>query len=251
MFLAAQPFDSLGDTRRHSLVVLCHLLCLDANTGGDQVSEVSVHDMNTGLPADSAAQNEAATHKISLIETSRLVLRPHRMADLDDAHGVLGDPETMAHYPEPYSKERVKRIIEKNIETFASARFGMMAVIEKAGGRFIGDCGITIQNIDGQEEFEIGFRISKQKWGFGFAPEAAIAVKRYGFEDLRIPKLYSHMASDHVQSRRVAEKIGMKLEKEFRNPRNRGYLTAVYSEQIERSLGEPSRGCVRRSVEIE
>lgn len=191
--------------------------------------------MSAGRSIGSAPLNDAMPHELLPIETARVILRPYRLSDLNDAHGVLGDRETMVYYPEPYSQEYVKRIIEKNIATFSSRGFGMMAVIEKASDRFIGDCGITIQSIDGQEEFEIGFRISKLQWGLGYAPEAANAVKRYGFENLQLQKLYCHMASDHVQSRRVAEKIGMKLEKEFRNPRNRGFLTAVYSEQIERS----------------
>ena len=102
-------------------------------------------------------------------------------------------------------------------------------MIETASGDFVGDCGITLQDIDGAKEHEVGYRIGKAKWGRGYAHEAAAAVVQYGFETLGLNRLCSYMASDHLQSRRVAEKLGMLLEKEYRNPGNRNYLTCVYA----------------------
>jgi [ribosomal protein S5]-alanine N-acetyltransferase len=54
-------------------------------------------------------------------------------------------------------------------------------------------------------------------------------VVKYGFEILALRRLCSYMASDHRQSRRIAEKLGMTLEKQYRNPRNRDFLTCVYA----------------------
>ena len=175
------------------------------------------------------------------IETARLYLRPYREADLFDLIGVLGDSETMNFYPQPYSELQVKTIIRRNIENYERHGYGLFAVIEKATDTLVGDCGITVQNIDGQKEFEIGYRICKAKWGLGYAPEAADAMKDYGFGTLGLEKLCSYMASDHFQSRRVAEKIGMKVEKEYRNPRNRDFPTTVYSihDRVDRNVDIP------------
>ena len=167
-------------------------------------------------------------HKMNL-ETTRLNLRPFQKSDVDHAFAVLGDAGTMLFYPSPYSKEQVGTIIRRNIESFETHGYGLFAVLETDTGAFVGDCGITVQNIDGQVEFEIGYRIRKDRWGLGYAPEAAEAIKSYGFQHLRMKKLCSYMPSDHIQSRRVAEKIGMQLEKEYQNPRNRGIFTSVYS----------------------
>jgi RimJ/RimL family protein N-acetyltransferase len=52
---------------------------------------------------------------------------------------------------------------------------------------------------------------------------------RYGFEELQLPRLCANMPADHISSRRVAEKLGMRLEKEFINRRNRDVLTCLYS----------------------
>jgi len=164
-----------------------------------------------------------------IIETERLVLRPFREEDLDDELSVVGDAETMSFYPNPYSKEDVEKIIAKNIRTFESKGYGLFSVTEKQTGDYIGDCGITLQIIDGEDQLEVGYRIRKESWGHGFAPEAARAMVEYGFKHLGLKKLYSYMAKDHHQSRRTAEKAGMTLEKEYVNPRNRDILTSVYS----------------------
>jgi ribosomal-protein-alanine N-acetyltransferase len=163
------------------------------------------------------------------IETSRLYLRPYEEADLRDALAVLGDRQTMSFYPQVYSEEQVAAMIRQSIETHRRHGYGRFAVIENVSGDFIGDCGITIQNIDGKEEYEVGYRIDKSRWGRGYAHEAATAVVRYGFVVLALKRLCSYMASDHHQSRRIAEKLGMTLEKQYRNPRNRDLLTCVYA----------------------
>ena len=164
-----------------------------------------------------------------MIETDRLFLRPFQESDFEDLKSVWGDRETMSFYPEPYSDERIREGISKQINTFKKNGYGLFAVLDKNTGAFLGDCGITIQDIDGVEEYEIGYHIKKEHWGLGYAPEAARAVKRYGFETLKLRKLSSYMESTHKQSRKVAEKIGMKLEKEYLNPNNRNLPTTVYS----------------------
>jgi ribosomal-protein-alanine N-acetyltransferase len=163
------------------------------------------------------------------IETARLYLRPYVETDLPDAFAVLGDPETMSFYPQPYSESQAAANIRDSIETFRLHGYGRFALIEKRSGGYLGDCGITIQDIDGTKEYEVGYRIGKAHWGRGYAHEAAAAVVEYGFATLALQKLCSYMASDHRQSRRVAEKLGMVLEKQYHNPRNRGLLTVVYS----------------------
>ena len=163
------------------------------------------------------------------IETERLILRPFREEDLDDEFSIAGDSDTMSFYPRAFTKEEVAEIIAKNIRTFETSGYGLFAVMDKHSGEYVGDCGITIQTIDGEEELEVGYRVRKEYWGQGFAPEAARAMVEYGFKKLGLKKLCSYMAKDHHQSRRTAEKAGMTLQKEYRNPNNRDILTTVYA----------------------
>ena len=163
------------------------------------------------------------------IHTERLSLRPYQNEDLDQVLSFLGDSETMSFYPSPFSREKVIEMIERNIETWRKSSFGLMIVVEKGCEEIVGDCGITIQNIDERDEHEVGYRFDRRVWGRGYASEAAIAIIRYGFKTLGLAKLSSYMPSDHLQSRRVAEKVGMGFEKEYRNSKNRDKLTSVYS----------------------
>ena len=84
------------------------------------------------------------------IETERLGLREYTPDDFDALYEIMSDPETMQHYPAPFTEERTRRWITWNLENYKTYGFGLWAVVLKETGEFIGDCGVTIQNIDGE-----------------------------------------------------------------------------------------------------
>ena len=96
-----------------------------------------------------------------LIETERLFLREMTMADYDALYAVLSDPDIMQHYPYTFDEERVRSWIERNINRYKENCFGLWAVCLKSTGEMIGDCGLTLQNIEGQMLPEIGYHIRK------------------------------------------------------------------------------------------
>ena len=65
-------------------------------------------------------------------------------------------------------------------------------MVLKETGEFIGDCGITLQNIDGEILPEIGYHIHKKYWMHGFAKETAQAVLDWAFENTDYPSIYSY-----------------------------------------------------------
>ncbi len=162
-----------------------------------------------------------------VLETKRLVLRELTIADLRNWHVILSDPETMAHYPQPFSLEKTKQWIDWNLENYRTYGFGLWAVILKENALFIGDCGITMQQINGKLEPEIGYHINKAYTGKGYASEAAQACRDYAFEGLKLRTVYSYMKHTNTASRRVAEKNGMKLIAEL--PDKTNGITTVYA----------------------
>ena len=102
-----------------------------------------------------------------IIETKRLRLREYRMDDFDVLLEILSDEETMQHYPKPYDAQGTKRWIQWNLDNYRQYGFGLWAVELKETGAFIGDCGLTMQNIDGQQLPEIGYHIHKSHWRKG------------------------------------------------------------------------------------
>ena len=156
-----------------------------------------------------------------MIETQRLLLREYTMDDFDALYEIMSDPETMQHYPAPFDKARTRRWIEWNLENYAKYGFGLWAVVLKETGEFIGDCGITIQNIDGESLPEIGYHIHKKYWRRGFAKEAAKAVRDWAFENTEYPSFYSYCKYTNEASYKTAEAIGMHFDKEYHDDANK------------------------------
>jgi ribosomal-protein-alanine N-acetyltransferase len=174
------------------------------------------------------------------IETPRLILRPFRPDDLNGLHAILSDPTTMRFWPTPFTREQSARWLERNIERFAEERCGRMALTLRETEGLIGDCGIMRTEIDGMMENDLGYIVHAAHWGHGYATEAATALSAYGFKALGLTRLCANMPADHLASRRVAEKIGMTLEREFENPRNRGIRTCLYAVEHAPSWSSPA-----------
>jgi ribosomal-protein-alanine N-acetyltransferase len=148
------------------------------------------------------------------LETERLRLRPYTLDDLDALFKILGDPETMTYYPEPYSRDRTLRWIEDNVRRYEVDGFGLWAMELRETGGFVGDCGPAVREVDGQREVEIGWHVNRAWWNRGLATEAARACGEYCFSALGLERVISLIRPENLPSRRVAEKIGMIIERE-------------------------------------
>jgi len=156
-----------------------------------------------------------------ILETERLFLREMTMGDFDALYAVLSDPEIMQHYPYSFDEERVRSWIERNMKRYTDDGFGLWAVCLKDTGEMIGDCGLTLQNIDGQILPEIGYHIRRDQQRKGYAKEAAMAVRDWAFQNTEYPALYSYCKYTNVGSFKTAESIGMHFEKEYEDEANK------------------------------
>ena len=163
-----------------------------------------------------------------ILETKRLLLRKYTVADIVDLHALLSDSVTMQYWPAPFTEEGSAQWLHNNLKRYEEQGFGRWAMVEKASGRFIGDCGIVLSELDNQMEHDLGYIVDKAYWGMGLATEAAKACKEYGARELHLHRLCANMAFDHIASQRVAENIGMTRVKEYCNKRNRDILTYLY-----------------------
>lgn len=154
-------------------------------------------------------------NKTFLIETNRLRLRELNDNDILPLYEILSDPETMKYYPAPYNLGGAEGWINKSRNSYRENGFGLWAIVLKSDEIFIGQCGITYTDIDGENLPEIGYHLNKNFWNQGFATEAASAVLNYGFKNLKIKKIFIHTWVKNVPSIRIAEKIGMMKIKEY------------------------------------
>jgi len=167
-----------------------------------------------------------------MIETGRLILREYSYDDFNNLFEIMSDAETMKHYPDPFDEKRTKGWIEWNIKNYKEYGFGLWAVVLKETGKFIGDCGITIQDIDGTFLPEIGYHIHKKYWRKGFGSEAARAVRDWAFQNTQYDCLYSYMKYTNIGSYSTAVSIGMKKVKEYPDEKNGiSYAYAITREE--------------------
>ena len=145
--------------------------------------------------------------------TDRLRLRPYRPEDVDLLHPLFSDPEHMRFYPDTYSSERSEEWVARQLASSAEHRYGLWIVEERAAGGFLGTVGPTLQVVEGVEEVELGWHIRKDRWGEGIAPEAAVASRDWCWANLDVDHLISLVRPENDPSARVAEKIGMHLDR--------------------------------------
>lgn len=170
----------------------------------------------------------------TLVETERLILREYTMDDFEALFEIMSDEETMQHYPAPFDKEKTKSWITWNLDNYKKYGFGLWAVVLKATNEFIGDCGITIQYIDGEMLPEIGYHINKKHWRNGYAKEAARAVRDWAFTHTEYPVIYSYMKYTNIGSFSTAIANGMKKVKEYPDPKNHiSYAYAIRRQEWE------------------
>jgi ribosomal-protein-alanine N-acetyltransferase len=151
---------------------------------------------------------------MQIVETSRLILREFSANDADAMALVLTDAETMRFYPAPLDRAGVEAWIARNLDRYAKDGHGLWAMILKSSGEVVGDCGLTIQNVGGLREVEIGYHVRRDHWGQGLGSEAARACRDFGFAHLPAERLISLIRPENLPSRRVAEKNGMTVWKE-------------------------------------
>lgn len=162
-----------------------------------------------------------------VIETNRLILREYTMDDFDALYEILSDAQTMQHYPKRYDAQGTRRWIQWNLDNYRDYGFGLWAVVLKESGEFIGDCGVTMQMIDGEKLPEIGYHIHKKFWRRGYGSEAARAVRDWAFTHTDYHCLYSYMKYTNVGSYSTAMACGMTRVKEY--PDEVDGITYVYA----------------------
>lgn len=150
-----------------------------------------------------------------IMETKRLIIRELSQEDIADLSQILQDPEVVYAYEHTFTKKDVQEWLDRQVKRYQADGFGLWALIEKQTGKMVGQAGLTWQECEGEKVLEIGYLLKKCYWHQGYATEAAEACKIYAFEKLEALKVYSVIKADNWSSMRVAERIGMKKEKEF------------------------------------
>ena len=143
------------------------------------------------------------------IETARLLLREMTPDDLPALEAIMRDEQTMYAYNGAFTTPDIEAWLNKQRENYRKWGFGLWAVVLKATGEMIGQCGLTMQDYNGTQVLEVGYLFQRAYWHQGYASEAAIACKRYAFDELKAQEVYSLIKDDNQASMNVALRNGM------------------------------------------
>ncbi|ALS03367.1 GCN5 family acetyltransferase [Enterococcus silesiacus] len=150
-----------------------------------------------------------------IIENEQLYLREFTTDDFKDLCLILQDEETMYAYESAFSEEKVKDWLSWNFKSYQEYGFGLWAIIDQKSEAFIGQCGIVYSDVENEALLEIGYLVNKKYWRQGYAISASQLCLTYAKNKLKAEKICSIIRDTNIPSRKVAEKNGMTIIKQF------------------------------------
>lgn len=151
----------------------------------------------------------------NVLVTERLALRRMTEADFPALCEMLYDPQVMKAYEGPFSEGEAREWLNRQIARYAQWGFGLWAVVLRANGKMIGQCGVTWQATPQGDALEVGYLFSREYWHQGYATEAARASRDYAFEQLGAREICSIIRDTNAASQAVARRNGMKPRLRF------------------------------------
>ena len=165
--------------------------------------------------------------------TPRLAFREMTPDDLDSMAALLGDAEVMRYYPHPKSRDEALAWITWNQGLYYEHGFGLWLLTLRGTGEFVGDCGLTPQQVDGVTEQEVGYHVRTALQGRGLATEAAAACCDYARDVLGVDRLIAIVDPQNRPSQRVAEKLGLVVERDSDNDGRWRSPRRIYAASLE------------------
>lgn len=150
---------------------------------------------------------------MTILTTARLRLEPISDAHVDGLHALNSDPVVMRYVTgKPDTRDDTLAMIERVKGRWSALGFSWWCLIEQASNDIIG--AGCIQNLGRVEDnpLEIGWRLRQDKWGQGFASEAARCMAKFAFDTLDAEILYAVCNPENLRSARVMERLGMRYK---------------------------------------
>jgi RimJ/RimL family protein N-acetyltransferase len=148
---------------------------------------------------------------VPAICTERLVLRRWLQRDREPFAAMNADPEVMAHFPAPLTREESDALVDRIEAGFAEYGFGLWALEVRSTGAFIGFTGLAVPSFEAAftPAVEIGWRLQRSAWGQGYATEAARAALAVAFDQTGMREVVSFTSTVNDRSQAVMRRLGM------------------------------------------
>lgn len=156
-----------------------------------------------------------------LFASERLGFRNWVEEDFPTMASISGNPEVMEFFPAVATELQTIDFLKRMQQMCIDKGYCYFAVDELESSRLIGFIGLCDQTYESSftPAVDIGWRLSPEFWGKGYATEGAKRCLDYGFRVIGLDRIISTAPSVNVRSVHVMEKIGMKLMGSFDHPR--------------------------------
>ena len=152
---------------------------------------------------------------MTVLTTARLRLEPYVDAHLDGLNTLDADPEVMRFIGEPETREQTQAVIDRVKKRWAELGYAWWAFIERDTGELVG--AGCLQNLRREATLlpeldaplELGWRLRRDRWGRGYASEAAFAMGDFALERLQPDELLAVCHPDNAASASVMKRLGM------------------------------------------
>ena len=150
------------------------------------------------------------------LNSGDIKLRPLRYGDKETLAKLANNKKIWKNlrdmFPHPYSIVDAEKFIDSVKLQEPQVTF---AIDYKH--QFAGIIGMILQSDVYRKGAEIGYWIGEPFWNKGISTTALSLVTSYGFEELKLIRLYAGVFNFNVASKRVLEKCGYQLEGISRN----------------------------------
>lgn len=150
-----------------------------------------------------------------IMQSDRLNYRKVTKNDFNNLRNILQDIEVMYAWEHAFTDDEVDKWIEKNLERYKNDGYSYFAVIEKRTNNFIGVAGPLVEIINDVKHTGIAYILDKNYWGKGYGFESAESSMNYAFNSLNVEKVIAEIRPNNLPSRKIAEKLNMKIEHEY------------------------------------
>lgn len=160
---------------------------------------------------------------VIILESERLLFRPHEPADLDSFCAMEMDPEFRRYVGgHARSREDAERKFPAGQLRKVADRLAVWAAVLKSNGQYVGRCGLYPHlEPDGrivEGEATLSFYFGREHSGRGLASEAGAAFVKFGWEQLRLSRIVATVQVENGASIHILEKLGFKLIATERGP---------------------------------
>ncbi|MFC5652936.1 GNAT family N-acetyltransferase [Paenibacillus solisilvae] len=146
-------------------------------------------------------------------ETERLILRPFNHTDASEVQLLAGNIEvakTTLSLPHPYPDGSAEVWIDFRRDAARQGHGYTFAITNKESKLLLGSISLNITSE--HKRAELGYWLGVPYWRKGYTTEAAARIIQFGFEELKLNKIFAAALTRNPASSKVMIKIGMKHE---------------------------------------